>query len=76
MILILENKIPTVTGTVRVNATVNQTVTLTAQAYDTDDEQVTIFFTGEVTGNLTNQQNATLTLSWTPKEYHTNYEIR
>ena len=73
---IVENKIPTVTGQVRVNATVNQTVNLSAYAYDKDNQNVTVYFTGSIMGNLTNQQNATITEQWTPEDYNTNYDIR
>ena len=74
-LLFIANKIPTVTGTLRINATVNQSVNLSVVATDADNESVTIFFIGSITGQTTNQQNASLTQTFTPDQL-TNYDIR
>ena len=74
--IIPENKIPTVTGTLRINATVNESVSLVAEAQDMDDENVTVIFGGSITGKITNRQNASITTTWTPQEYNTDFNIR
>lgn len=74
-LLFIENQIPKVTGTLRINATVNQPVELFAEATDADKETVTIYFIGSITGQNSSQQNATYSQSFIPDQM-TNYEIR